>query len=1006
MQNPMVHSNVPPRTFATIVATAMLSLAGLYGCTKQSHREQSHSDREQQNEIVVAVSGVEESTRQIIRARRLLEQGDRDAAKKIARQMMIKDSEDPATALLSAEIEFLEGNYESACELAGTIAFESSFRKEAVEIRVASLLKLNRDVEAIDEILAALKKMPDQLGWRHQVWPLLNRVGRRDAASQQAMFLCRQGLATKDELLSLVARVGPYPTGSTVAEEPSEHFESGLGLARWYFSLGDYDAAFQQLESHWPSGFQTAEERAFYGRLLSEKQSLELLPKWLAQCDRATKQHCDFWAALGNWFLQMQERQAAVHALLNAVYCDPTDQVSVQRLASTLDILGRPESARRFRARNDLLKATKDYAQYVTQDPSDTGSRNRLIAKLLKLGRPIEMLAWGLLVTPKTETAKCQELRTKLSALNSDQRALMMANILSLEDLDPNQFQINAALAKIQIESRDSDLPPQHRKQPVGQPNFVDVAAEAGLSFQWYPDIEFDLKVLPIHQSFGGGIGVLDFDLDGWPDVYFAQGSGDAKNRLGTRSNELFRNTNSHFQAVTDPSKTADFGYSSGIACGDVNQDGFIDLFLGSIGRNRLLINNGDGTFREANGLLPTHDDCFTASVAIADLNGDHLPDLFEANYLEIDDVLGASPVDEDGKPLMPSPLVFRAAPDRWFECLPSCDYRLHEIGSSITSPGSSLGVMISDFDSDGRNEIFVGNDIRPNHFLIPDAEHQFTNAAQAMGLANGFNGASNACMGIAAGDFDRNGQLDLHVTNYFGESVNLYLKQSGGAFVDVASRYSLHSPSVPMVGFGTKAIDIDRNGWLDLIVSNGHVFDLRRLGHGFEMPPQLMMSDGETFNLVANDDLSDYWKHRYLGRSVASLDFNRDGAVDFLVTHLDRPVALLKNESDVIGNWIQIQLVGTDSERDAIGARVVVESGNQSVTQWVTAGDGYYCSDQPVLDFGLGDSKQIDRVLVQWPSGRLQELTDLQFSTRYLIVEGQPVTPESASLWEISNSH
>ncbi len=435
--------------------------------------------------------------------------------------------------------------------------------------------------------------------------------------------------------------------------------------------------------------------------------------------------------------------------------------------------------------------------------------------------------------------------------------------------------------------------------------------------------------------------------MDGWPDVYFAQGSGDPPTDQCTRSNVLVRNLHGRFAETTTEARAADYNYSSGLASGDVNQDGFPDLLLGSLGHNRLLINNGDGTFRDATDRLGQFEDRFTASLAIADINGDGLPDLFETNYVEMEGGFALPETGADGKPVLPGPLSHYAGIDRWLENQGDGSFQIHEITREIALPGTSLGIIVTDFDADGSNDVYVGNDMRANHLLVHAGENQFANVADGKGIANGYRGVPNGCMGISAADFNRDGLIDLHITNYYNESANLYIQTGGGLFTDIAIRYGIDKFSYPFVGWGTKAIDIDRNGWLDLIVTNGHIFDTRIYGKEkyFQMPPQMLMSKGRRFELTEVDDDSGYWQDIYLGRAMASLDFDRDGSIDFLIGHMDKPVALLHNQTQTDGNWIQLELVGTVTERDAIGTRVVVTAGGEQITHWVTAGDGYFCS-------------------------------------------------------------
>ena len=318
------------------------------------------------------------------------------------------------------------------------------------------------------------------------------------------------------------------------------------------------------------------------------------------------------------------------------------------------------------------------------------------------------------------------------------------------------------------------------------------------------------------------------------------------------------------------------------------------------------------------------------------------------------------------------------------------CPPSIREISAEVAEPGTSLGVVVTDFDSNGSNEVFVGNDARPNHFLVQAGDNQFHNMADAKGVASGFSGAADACMGIATGDFNRDGALDLSVTNFLKESSNLYLQAAGGGFTDFATRYGIDTLSGPYVGFGTKAVDIDRNRWLDLIVTNGHVFESLDLGEEFLMPPQFLMNHGRRFEQVSVDDDSGYWDRNYLGRSIAMTDYDRDGAIDFLVGHLDHPLALLHNETRSRGNWIQFELVGTASERDAIGARIVLTMGNEQLTAWVIAGDGYLSSDEAIIDFGVGIKSQIEKVEVLWPSGKRQTFNSPKLNHRYLVIEGE----------------
>lgn len=922
-------------------------------------------------------------------ARRMLHARNWGAAAKSAHAALVKDPENLDAKLIASEIEAARGNHQVSAELAASVDPRSRLGRRAIQLHYQQLVKLNRPSDAADVLLAALDVRSDVPQWRHHAWELLNRTGRREEASRQAEALCRVGQATEPELLSLVRRTESFPTVLAENTDPTEYFDPGLGMARWYFTEKEFRRAIEELSPQYESGFRSIAAHALYGRLLAETQAYEEMPAWHAQCDpQRAREFGDYWAALGTYFFDHRHYEASARALLEAVKRNPTDRLCLQRLARVFDAIGRPDDGEQFRRRGIAISGSERLADAV-RSPSATDARKNLMRQMLELGRPFETLAWTLTVMPANATAERASVRRQRDALLRSKDALVMASESSLLGIDPTEFSVEPGYGELL--SGGEELPKERSSvfEPLAQPRLVNVAGKVGIEFQWYQDLEVNIASIPIHESVGGGIAVIDYDLDGWPDVYLAQGSGKPPTDTCTRSNELMRNVNARFTEVTSLAGVEDFNFGAGLAAGDVNQDGFTDLFVGSLGHNRLLINNGDGTFHDDTSQLGEVVDRFTTSLAIADINGDSLPDLFEAIYIEMEGAFELPEIGEDGHEIQPSPLQHFAQSDRWFENVGDGRFQIHEIAREVARPGTSLGVVVTDFDADGSNEVFVGNDVRPNHFLVQSGNNQLVNTADARGLANGFNGVANGCMGIATGDFNRDGTLDLHITNFNQESNNLYLQQNGGAFADRAIRYGLDQLSLPYVGFGTKAIDVDRNGELDLIITNGHIFDMRGHGEGFQMPPQFLMRRGSRFELVSVDDDSGYWDKTYLGRSIAMLDFDRDGALDFLVSHLDQPMAVLHNQTKTQGNGMQFELVGTSSERDAIGARVRVTTGEIQQTQWVTAGDGYYCSDEPIIDYGLGTSSEVTRVDVHWPSGRQQTFRGLG-SARYLIVEGE----------------
>ncbi|MEM8668784.1 MAG: FG-GAP-like repeat-containing protein [Planctomycetota bacterium] len=938
-------------------------------------------------------------------ARRMAKLSDWEASAEAAYKALLEEPDSFDAMLLASEAEVARGNFERSLSLAETIDPEWRLGERAVFVHARSLYELGRLHEAADVFLQAAEREPSNGTWRRRAWSLLNQLGRREEASEQAESLCRAGQANNAELISLLRRTDAFPAKLPSTKEPTDVFESGLGVARWYFTQSEFRKALDELKPQSDSKFESAAASALYGRLLAETQSLDEFPDWHANCDLEQVQKLgDYWAALGTFFFDKREYQASAKALLEAVMRNPTDRKTVQRLARVFDALGQADTAEQFRQRgidlaqteglSDSLQTTTGQSLVEQQSLCD-----QLTGQLLQLDRPFEVLAWAQRMNalkasnpganPSGIAQQQQALERKRLELMDSRDARVMSREASLLGVDLDEFELGEAFAKIVGNTRPSSNEQQVTVTQLGAPRLVNVATQAGIHFQWYQDLEVNLESIPIHESVGGGIAVIDFDLDGWPDVYLAQGSGEPPTDACTRSNVFVRNEGGRFVDVTALAGAEDRNYGSGLAAGDVNQDGFPDLFVGSLGRNRLLINNGDGTFRDATDQLGDIADRFSTSLAIADINGDALPDLFEAIYIEMEGGFAKPKIGKDGRETQPSPLEHFAQSDRWYSSSGDGRFQIHEISREIARPGTSLGVVVTDFDQSGKNEVFVGNDVRPNHFLIQTGEDTFLNAADAKGVANGFSGAANGCMGIATGDFNHDGTLDLHITNFHSESANLFLQSSGG-FTDYAVRYRLDESSLPYVGFGTKAVDIDRNGWLDLVVTNGHIFDMSSYGEGFQMPPQLLMNRGSSFEQVDVEDDSGYWEQEYLGRTMAMLDYDRDGVTDLLVNHLDQPLALLKNETSSEGQVLQLELVGTKSERDAIGARVQIIVGGQTRTSWVTAGDGYFCTDEPVVEFGLGLDPVITRVTVDWPSGEQQILDGPITPGRFLIIEGE----------------
>ncbi|MEO8494903.1 MAG: CRTAC1 family protein, partial [Planctomycetota bacterium] len=492
--------------------------------------------------------------------------------------------------------------------------------------------------------------------------------------------------------------------------------------------------------------------------------------------------------------------------------------------------------------------------------------------------------------------------------------------------------------------------------------------------------------------------GALDYDLDGWPDLYLTQGG--PLPRLEPvpahdYQDRLFRGLDGEsFADVSVASHVDDKLYSQGVAVGDFDADGFPDLYIANIGPNVLYRNNGDGTFQEVSTQSGTQGNAWTSSCLMADLNGDTLPDIYAVNYIggdklytqkcQVNSTTRCAPVEH---PAEQDRVYLNAGDGMFIDVTDRCGV--------IASEGRGLGIVAANFDDSRRLSVFVANDMSANFFFqnltpVPGDEPVFVERAILNGLGYNSAGRSQASMGIAAGDANQDGLLDLFVTTFYKDSNTLFRQLPDGAFRDDTAASMLGQASFYMLGWGTQFVDAELDGIPDLLVTNGHVHDPWVKETPYYMQPQFFRGHGAgRFEEVPAHQLGSYFEGKYLGRAMARLDWNRDGLEDVCIGHLDSPVALLSNETVNPGHWLSLSLVGVDSSRDAIGTVVTLTTGSRTSVRQLTAGDGFQCSNERRLVFGLGDTAVVDQLLVQWPSGLKQSFTDLASDQELMIVEG-----------------
>ncbi len=534
---------------------------------------------------------------------------------------------------------------------------------------------------------------------------------------------------------------------------------------------------------------------------------------------------------------------------------------------------------------------------------------------------------------------------------------------------------------------------------------FTSVGKAAGVEFTYYGG--------PSPQHFmteqnGGGVALLDFDQDGWLDIFFTNGSHFERpaDRVGpTASQRLYRNVTGagdgdlRFEDVTATAGLIAFGFGMGCAAGDYDNDGFPDLFVCEYGRQRLWHNRGDGTFDDDTPSARVTDSQWSTSAAFGDLDGDGNLDLYVANYVKWSP--DEPPCYTQHQPpvhISCGPLGRQGQPDRLYHN--RGDGSFDEVGESagIAIPhGKGLDVVLGDFDGDRKLDIYVANDTVENFLFLNRGGMTFEEVGVSRGVAVSAEGTAMSGMGIACGDYNGDGHFDLYVTNFENE-VNSFFENLGNAtFRPVNSQLGLNSASRPMLGFGAVLVDFDLDHYPDLFVANGHVWDLRPLamGHAYEMPAQILRNNRGTRFQDVSRTTGDYFRQKWLGRAVATGDLDNDGDTDLVVTQLGQPHSVLRNDSRRANGSIRLRLVGTTASRDALGARVEYRVAGHAWTLLVPAGGGYQASSDIRLLLAIDNDKTVDELRVVWSTGREEGRSPINSGSETIFVEGS--NPDAA---------
>ncbi len=536
--------------------------------------------------------------------------------------------------------------------------------------------------------------------------------------------------------------------------------------------------------------------------------------------------------------------------------------------------------------------------------------------------------------------------------------------------------------------------------QDTKRVTFTDVTKAAGIGFinVSSPEKKF------IVESMGGGVALFDFDRDGLLDIYLVNSYtvGAALAHSPRPGAALYRNrSGGKFEEVAMKAGVSDPGWAMGVSVADFDNDGFDDLYITCFGPNRLYRNRGDGRFDDVTARSGVGDSRFSTGAAWGDYDRDGDLDLFVANYVDfkLDDLplFGKGQLCQyRGVPVQCGPRGLPGAGDALYRNNGDGTFTETSKAAKVDDPQGyyGLGAMWTDFDDDGWPDLFVANDATPNFAYRNNHDGTFTEMGLVLGCAVDENGAEQGSMGVSIGDYDRDGRLDLVVTNFSDQYNTIYRQNEDGSFTDASRATKTAEVSMPYVGWGTKFFDYDNDGWLDLLVANGHVYPQIEGAYPGGMYRQRKLfyrnlRDG-TFAEVAAE-LGTALMERRASRGAAFGDYDEDGDVDAIINDLDGPPMLLRNDGgNRAGHWINVKLTGTKSNRNAVGARITLKAGGLTQIDEVHAGDSYLSHSDWRLHFGLGAAKTVDEMTIRWPSGAVEKLTRVAVDRVVRITEGK----------------
>jgi hypothetical protein len=531
-------------------------------------------------------------------------------------------------------------------------------------------------------------------------------------------------------------------------------------------------------------------------------------------------------------------------------------------------------------------------------------------------------------------------------------------------------------------------------------PQLEDITQKAGITFSHSSSPESRYII----ESMSGGVLLLDYDRDGWLDIYFtnAPTAQSALKGEKARSALYHNNRDGTFTDVTDKAGVGFPCFAMGGAVADFDNDGWPDMYVTCYGGNVLYHNNGDGTFTDVTQKAGVADGRWSAGASFGDYDGDGFVDLMVTNYVDLDlhhlPVFGSTATCKYmGLDVQCGPRGLKGSGDSLFHNNGDGTFSDVSKKAGVSDPSGYYGLTTiwADFNNSGRPDIYVANDSTAGFLYRNDGNGTFTDIGLESGTALGEDGHEQAGMGVAVGDYLHTGRPSLAVTNFSMDNTPLYRNDGNWDFQDVSYLSGIGLPSVPYVKWGIAFVDLDNDGWLDLLTVTGHVYpqvDSLPSAARYKEPKLVQFNLGNGTFCDASEQSGPAILRPRVSRGLAVGDLFNDGNLDLVIENLEGAPEILRNPGVPGQHWVTFELAGTKSNRTAIGARVQLNAGGVTQTDEVHSGGSYLSQSDQRIHFGVGKSTKIDRLQIRWPSGKVEELQNLDADRFYSILEGQGI--------------